>query len=155
MPKNRFGWLEIPDDLMIRLPNTGMMKDEESFSLSVITDMDPAFASAIEYTRQIVHSEPVGYFYYSRLEFQPRVAGEKIDIKLTFEFSRALHHGDSLTVYLENFGGPSKQGILGIIARADPERQVGRVYDKFAPDSGPAGKGAGKACTSLCRHQRV
>jgi len=114
MPKNRFGWLEIPDDLMIRLPSTGMMKDEESFSLSVITDMDPAFASAIEYTRQIVHSEPVGYFYYSRLEFQPRVAGEKIDIKLTFEFSRALHHGDSLTVYLENFGGPSKQGILGL-----------------------------------------
>jgi hypothetical protein len=114
MPKSRFGWLEIPDTLMIRLPRTGIMKDEPSFSLTVKTDMDPALAGEVEYTRPIVHSEAVGFFFYSRLQFHPRVAGEKVSITLTFEFARALHHGDSLSVYLENFGGPSKQGILGL-----------------------------------------
>jgi len=114
MLEGQVGWLEIPQNLMIRLPRTGLEKDQQDLTLTVHTDKDPALDAVVEYTRSIVESPPVGYFYYTEVEFYPRVAGQAVQLTLTIDFIRALYHGDTISLYLEKFGGPSKEGILAL-----------------------------------------
>jgi len=128
MLKGKAGWLEIPNTLMIRLPKTGLVKDQEDLTLTVQTDMDPAFNGVQEYTRSVLQSPAVGYFFYSKVEFYPRVAGQPVQLTLTIEFMRALHHGDTISLYLEKFGGLTKQGILAL----SPELTLRGRWDSLA-----------------------
>eukprot|EP00961_Rhodomonas_salina_P228388 3086917-Rhodomonas_salina.1 len=84
----------IPSQLGISVPIEGLVRDQPSLTVSARSS-----AGFVDPT-PILNNNPIGYFPFQSISFNPRVAGEPTTLTVVFVAGMDIKAGENLTLYL-------------------------------------------------------